>query len=87
MVHEDSPLQGRRTLRRSSLSFGSWKTIRPPLQQISRCTFKCIAKFIQNIGPVALVASIKKRLERWLGDTGFLLKLVTRPAFLFQQFL
>jgi hypothetical protein len=84
MVHEASELHvDGWTSRCSSLSFGSWKTIRPPLQQISWRAFQCIAEFVQNVGSVALAPFVKKRMQGWVGNPGHLLEFVARPALTF----
>ena len=47
---------------------GSWKTIRLPLQRISRRAFHCIAELVQNVGPVTLASLVKERVESGVGN-------------------
>ena len=42
---------------------------------------------VQNVGTVAFATSVKKRVERRIGDAGQLLKFVACPAFAFENFL
>jgi hypothetical protein len=42
---------------------------------------------VQNVSTVAFASSVKKRVERWVGDAGLLLKFVASPAFALENFL
>jgi hypothetical protein len=44
-------------------------------------------ELVQNVSAVALVASVKKRVKRWVRDARFLLKFVARPSLAFKNFL
>lgn len=42
---------------------------------------------VQDVSAVAFAAPVKKSVERWVGDTGLLLKFVARPALISENFL
>jgi hypothetical protein len=48
---------------------------------------KSTAELIQHISPVALALVVIERVERWIGNAGFLLEPITRPSLLNEQFL
>lgn len=46
---------------------------------------KSTAELIQHIGPVAFAFVVIERMERRVGNAGFLLEPITRPSFLVEE--
>jgi hypothetical protein len=61
------------------------KSVRSPLEQISRFALQCITKLIQDIGAVGFAAPVKKSVQSRICDFGLLLEFVSRPALAFED--